>query len=352
MSQLRLHVNGPRVDGEWEVRREDALLALGLDPQLTGEPARRVLRDDGGLLRAYVIQRIALSADGVACPVAVAAAPMVWQPDQSLGVLQLTATCASEPARLAIQCDLLFDLDPKHRAYFSVEDARVTQVGVFRADRRSVLLDVHQFHTGAGFVEFVREGIAHIWSGLDHVLFLLALLLPASLVRTGSSWSPRRGLGATAREVVKVVTAFTLAHSLTLSLAFFGLVTLPSRWVEVAIALSVFAAAWNNLRPFMPGRGWAMALVFGLVHGLGFAGALRNLAVPIHARALALAAFNVGVELGQLLIVALVLPVLYAASRQRWYPRIVLGVGSLVVAWLAVLWTIERAFGLSLVSWR
>src|SRR5262249_18746841 len=158
----------------------------------------------------------------------------------------------------------------------------------------------------------------HIWSGLDHILFLLALLLPAALVREGTAWSPRPGLWTTAREVLKVVTAFTVAHSITLCLSFFGLVTLPSRWLEATIALSVFAAAWNNLRPFLPGRAWVMALGFGLVHGLGFAGALRNLALPMRARGLALASFNVGVEVGQLAIVAAVLPLLYAASRRRW----------------------------------
>jgi hypothetical protein len=138
-----------------------------------------------------------------------------------------------------------------------------------------------------------------------------------------------------------------LAHSLTLCLSFFGLVAPKAQWVEVAIALSVGAAAWNNLRPFLPGKAWAIALAFGLVHGLGFAGALKNLSLPVHARGLALAAFNVGVELGQLAIVAVVLPLLYAASRRAWYPRIVLGVGSFLIVWVAALWTIQRTFGLA-----
>jgi hypothetical protein len=174
---------------------------------------------------------------------------------------------------------------------------------------------------------------------------LLALLLPAPLARASGRWAPRPGLAATAREVVKVVTAFTLAHSLTLALSFLGVVAPRPQWVEVAIAVSVFAAAWNNLRPFLPGRAWALALAFGLVHGLGFAGALRNLALPIRARGFALAAFNLGVEVGQLAIVAALLPLLYIAGRRRFYPRAVMGVGSLAVAWVAVLWVLERAFG-------
>src|SRR4029077_8798192 len=106
----------------------------------------------------------------------------------------------------------------------------------------------------------VGEGARHIWTGIDHVLFLLALLLPAPLVRRGGVWIARANFAGTLREVIKVVTAFTAAHSITLGLSFAGLVFLPARWVETAIALSVFAAAWNNVRPFLPGRVWAVAL--------------------------------------------------------------------------------------------
>ena len=225
----------------------------------------------------------------------------------------------------------------------------MTHVGVLRADRRAITLDIHRFRAGEVIAELVREGAQHIWGGADHVLFLLALLLPAPLVRRrDGGWTTRPGLAGTMREVLKVVTAFTLAHTVTLALSFVGWVLLPARLVETAIALSVFAAAWNNLRPFLPGRAWVMALGFGLVHGLGFAGALRNLALPTRARGLALASFNVGVELGQLAIVAAVLPLLTFGARRRWYPRLVMGAGSLAVAWLALLWTLQRAFGLTL----
>jgi hypothetical protein len=184
------------------------------------------------------------------------------------------------------------------------------------------------------------------------MLFLLALLLPATLVRAGHDWQPRSGLGGSIREVAKVVTAFTLAHTITLCLSFFGVLRPPSQWVETGIALSVFAAAWNNLRPFLPGRAWIMAFGFGLVHGLGFAGALANLSLPRHARVLALASFNVGVEVGQLVLVLLVMPILYALSRRRWYPRLVMGAGSLGIAWMAIVWVLERGFNLSLFPHR
>jgi hypothetical protein len=350
ISEFRLRVEETRLEGEWDVPLRDARVALGFDPQVDGEEGWRDLRAHEDVLRAYLAGRIAVTADGRPCSVVVGAKAAEWLREQDQVRVALAAVCASRPLHLDLRCDVLFDSDPRHRAYFSLEDARVTHLGVFTAERRSASIDVRDFQIGAGVVEFVGEGMTHIWTGLDHVLFLLALLLPASLVRTGARWTPRATLGPTAREVLKVVTAFTCAHSVTLCLSFFGVLAPPAQWVEVAIALSVFAAAWNNLRPFLPGRAWLMALAFGLVHGLGFAGALKNLALPMHARGVALAAFNAGVELGQLVIVAVALPLLHAASRRRWYPRLVMGAGSLVIAWLAVLWILERGLGLSILA--
>jgi len=338
-------VDGARAGGEWDIQLHDARLALGLDATASGDAPWRELRQREGDLRAYLGGRLALVADGAPCAVAVDPAPMRERAEPAQVTFQLSVRCPSEPAHLELRCDLLFDRDPAHRAYFSVEDARVTHAGVLRADRRHVTLDIHRFNALQIVAELVREGATHIWSGLDHMLFLLVLLLPAPFVRRGGEWHPREGLAPVAREVMKVVTAFTVAHSVTLALSFVGFLLFPARWVEATIALSIFAAAWNNLRPFLPGRAWVMALGFGLVHGLSFAGALRNLSLPLRARGLALISFNVGVELGQIAIVAAVLPLLYLGSKRSWYPRLVLGAGSLAVAWIALLWTIQRATG-------
>jgi hypothetical protein len=343
-SELRLDVEGARITGEWELQPSDARIALGLEPR-EGDDSVGDLGDREAPLREYVLRRLAFASDEQACPLDFEKPMSV---ERGHLIFHLASLCPRKVSSLAVQCDFLFDLDSRHRAYFMVTDGRVTNVGVFRADKRSVTLEIKQFQVAAGILEFIRDGVGHIWTGWDHIFFLLALLLPAPLLRAGSDWSPRVGFRPTAKEIVKVVTAFTLAHSLTLCLAFLGVVNVPSRWVEVAIAVSVFAAAWNNLRPFLPGRAWVMALAFGLVHGLGFAGALGALPLPPHARGLALAAFNLGVELGQLVIVAVALPALYAASRRRAYPRFVMGAGSLVIAWLAVIWILERGFGLTL----
>jgi hypothetical protein len=348
LSQLRLRVEGAAIHGEWEIHLKDIRVGLGLDPEVKTDAGWQEVVARDSTLRAWLSRQLTITSDGAACPLTLEPAPIEWERDKDYVLVHLSAACPAEPRTLGLGYELLFDLDPRHRGFFSVEDARVTHLGVFKEHERSVAFDVRHFRAGAAFLEFVGEGIGHIWGGFDHLLFLVALLLPAALTRVGGGWTPRAGFWPTAREVVKVVTAFTLAHSLTLVLSFFGVVRLPSMWVESAIALSVFAAAWNNLRPFLPGRAWMMALGFGLIHGLGFAGALSGLALPRQARGLALGAFNLGVEAGQLAIVAVALPLLFAASRRGWYPRWVMGLGSLGIAWIAVVWFLERVSGESL----
>ena len=150
------------------------------------------------------------------------------------------------------------------------------------------------------------------------------------------------------KDVLKIVTAFTVAHSITLSLAALGLVELPSRLVESAIAVSVILAALNNLRPLVLGRLWMVAFGFGLLHGFGFASALAGLGLPRDALALALVGFNLGVEAGQLAIVLVFLPVAFALRHSSLYRRQVMFGGSLLIALLASIWFIERAFEMRL----
>jgi hypothetical protein len=183
--------------------------------------------------------------------------------------------------------------------------------------------------------------------GADHVLFLLCLLLPAVLVRESGRWVPVAGLGAAGAEVLRVVTAFTVGHSITLSLAALGVANLPSRLVESTIAASVVLAALDNLRPVVCRRRWLMALGFGLAHGLGFATVLTDLGLEGAPFLPALLGFNLGVEAGQLALVALFLPLAFATRRSLAYERLAVGAGSLLIALVASAWLVERGLGLS-----
>jgi hypothetical protein len=147
-----------------------------------------------------------------------------------------------------------------------------------------------------------------------------------------------------------VVTAFTLAHSITLSLASLGWLSLPSRWVESVIAASVVLAAANNLFPLVQRRRWLVAFVFGLIHGFGFASVLTELGLPQGALVLSLLGFNLGVEMGQLAIVAAFLPAAYLLRNTSFYRNGIFKSGSVITAVVALFWFVERAFNLKLIS--
>ena len=347
-SYLRLAIEGSRIQGEWEIHLRDALVLLELDASLEDDPAWAGVRARGSELRAHLAQRLELAGQGAPCPVQLADEIQERPGGRAYALFRLSATCPAPVESLTIQYRLLFSLDASHRGFFAVDDARQTHIGVFTQETQTVEVPIAQPDAWREFTDYLREGMHHIWGGLDHGLFLLALLLPAVLTRSASGWTPRPGLASIARETVGLVTAFTLAHSLTLSLAVLGVLRLPPRWVESAIAASVLCAAWNNIRPFLPGRTWALAFAFGLVHGFGFASALAGLGLPRGSRALALFSFNLGVEIGQ---IAVVVPLLLALAPLRSFPlyRSALLPGcSLLVAWLAALWLIERSLNVEL----
>jgi len=211
----------------------------------------------------------------------------------------------------------------------------------------------------SSFPGFVREGVHHILIGYDHILFLLSLLLPAVWIRstatdprtgiTRTRWLPSNNLRLALVNVLKVVTAFTVAHSITLALSVLDIVNPPSRWVESIIAASVVLAALNNIWPLVSEARWKLTFVFGLVHGFGFASALKDAGLAKGALVGPLVGFNVGVEIGQLCIVAVVLPLAWSLRGTRSY-RGAYAAGSLAIAGVAGLWLVQRAFDLSLIA--
>jgi hypothetical protein len=184
------------------------------------------------------------------------------------------------------------------------------------------------------------------------VMFLVALLLPAVLVRRDGRWRDASGFKPALLNVVKIVTAFTVAHSITLSLAALGLVSLPGRLVEVIIAASIAVAAADLVYPVFRGRIWLVVFGFGLFHGFGFAGALEEMGLLRDNLALSLAGFNLGVEFGQLAIVLLVFPVLFALRRLSAYPRLLLPSAAAVMIFVSTGWVLERAFDVQLPGLR
>ena len=193
---------------------------------------------------------------------------------------------------------------------------------------------------------FVAEGIHHILTGYDHLLFLLCLLLPSVLWRAPgppARWLAVAGWRQAVLPVAKTVTLFTLAHSVTLALAALGWVRLSPSFVEPAIAATIMLAAFDNLRPLLlRWRGW-VTFTFGLIHGFGFAGVLGELQLPPAQFGWALFQFNLGLELGQLSMVGAVVPLLYWLRQRPLYVPVVLRAGSGLALLLALVWLVERS---------
>lgn len=348
---LRAQADG-RVQAQWDIALRDLDYLLELDRDGNAEITWGEVRQRSDDITALAKARLQLRFAERACPWAPpdAARPLALDrhSDGTYAVLRLEATCPSLAKDLSVEYTLLFDVDPTHRGLVQWQapgDSGV-QARIFAADSTRQSLALAAPGIGETLRQYVAEGVWHIWIGFDHILFLLALLLPAVLLPLAGRWTPVDGLRPALADTVRVVTAFTIAHSITLSLAALQWVTLPSRLVESVIAASVVLAAVNNLFPRTSRRRWQMALVFGLIHGFGFASVLADLGLPVGALVLALVGFNVGVELGQLAIVAAFLPLAYALRHTAFYRTGVLRGGSLLVAALATWWLVERAFDL------
>ena len=345
---LTVERDGAALRGQWDIALRDLDNAIGLDTDGDGDITWRELRARHDQISAYALQRLRIASAGETCPLAATGHLVDSHTDGAYAVLQFTGNCPQPGPTLAVAYRLFADIDPQHRGLLNyVEDGESRSV-VFSVDTPERVVGGDSGGPLAQFAAYVHEGVWHIWLGFDHILFLLSLLLPAVLVRRDGRWQPKDSFRGAFIEVAKVVTAFTLAHSITLSLAALGVVSLPSRWVESAIALSVVLAALNNLFPVVSHGRWMAAFAFGLLHGFGFAGALRDLGLPSSSLALSLAGFNVGVELGQLAIVAAFLPVAFWLRRTWSYRGLVLAGGSTAIAAIAVVWFAERALDVPL----
>ncbi|MEO8040458.1 MAG: HupE/UreJ family protein [Betaproteobacteria bacterium] len=349
-SYLTLMSTDSAVDGRWDIALRDLDYALGLDADQDGAITWGELRARHDDIAAYALARLKLDADGTACATRMIRHEIDDHSDGAYAVLRFRADCSHQPVALNIDYRLFFDLDAQHKGLLGLTQGGATQSVIFAADapRRHIAIGAPDHWREFG--DYLRNGVWHIWIGFDHILFLLSLLLPAVLLRRDRRWQAGESFAAAFREVAKVVTAFTVAHSITLSIAALGVVSPPSRWVESAIAASVVLAALNNIRPVVTGRRWIMAFVFGLVHGFGFAAVLVDLGLPKANLLIALVAFNGGVELGQLAIVTAFLPVAWWLRQGLFYRRVVFMAGSIAVAAIAAAWLIERAFDVRLVA--
>lgn len=347
-SYLSLSVQHDWIVGQWDIALRDLDNAIGLDSDGDGQITWGEVRNKHDEISAYVTSRLTLSTDTGTCSTKMLEQLIDSHTDGAYSVLRFHADCGESIARLTADYRLLFDIDAQHKGLLRLTQGGQTSTAIFSQESPSREFSVAGRSRWNESLQFIHEGIWHIWLGFDHVLFLLALLLPAVMVRRDNRWQAAGEFSAVCWNVLRIVTAFTVAHSLTLSLAALDIIRLPSRVVESTIAASVMLAGLGNLYPTMMSRRWMIAFGFGLIHGFGFAAVLTDLGLPQGSLLLSLVSFNIGVEIGQLVIVALFLPMAYVIRRSWSYPRLVLTGGSLAVIIIALIWFTERAFDLQM----
>jgi hypothetical protein len=351
-SYLILKIVGERIEGRWDVALRDLDFAIGLDGDDNGEITWGEVRNRREAVFTYTLSRLNLAGGNAPCPLRPSNYLIDTHTDGAYSVLMFTAACGNAPTRINVDYSLLFDLDPQHRGLLRVEYGKATHTAVLSPTHPNQQIELAEVNPGAAFLQYFREGVWHIWLGYDHILFLLSLLFPAVLIRQHREWLPAERFRPVLLEVVKIVTAFTIAHSLTLSLATLGVIELPSRWVESAIAASVVLAALNNVYPLISKKLWGVAFGFGLIHGLGFANVLKDLGLPKDMLILTLLAFNLGVEAGQLAIVSVFLPIAFFLRKSWGYRQLLVNTGSIVIVLIALIWLAERALNTQLADWK
>jgi hypothetical protein len=333
----------------WDIALRDLDAVLELDADGDGRLTWGEVKAARGAIDRLALQ--SLSAPG--CSWQLREHELERRSDGAYAVLWLHSACAPGQVR-SVEYRLFRDNDPTHRGLLRAggEDAAVIVL-----DPRAAAAALPDWapanannvaptpRVASREPSLLGEGAHHIVSGYDHVLFLLCLLLPSVQRRTRDGWQPVQRVAHAAMPVLAIVTAFTIAHSISLAIAVTGVWLPPSSIIEPAIAATIVLAALDNLVPVLGKHRVAVTFAFGLVHGFGFAGALSELELAPGAMAWALLRFNLGIELGQLVIVSIALALLFALRDWRAYPAWVLRGGSTAALMVGVLWFAQRTLG-------
>ncbi len=355
-SYLQITSAAGQLDVRWDIALRDLDVALDLDSDADGKLTWGEVRGAWPRIEAYALQHIAIAG----CPLVSKSRGLERRNDGAYAVLYLSSPCPLAAAP-AITYSLFAEVDPTHRGIAKVQrpgqevslsvltPAAAHPVGeASAASAASSGTATAAEGAAPSRWEFLGEGVRHILGGYDHVLFLLCLLLPSVMRRTPAGWRPVERLSQAVWPIVGIVSAFTIAHSITLCLAALKIVSLSSAFIEPAIAVTIALAALDNLLPIFPVRRVVVTFFFGLIHGFGFASVLAELNLPTGAFAWALLQFNVGLEMGQLMIVAVATTLLFAIRIWSGYAKAVVGGGSVVALAIATLWFIERVANVSI----
>ena len=327
-----VHVRGDTIAVNFAIEAADITSGFEIMPRYGDKASADELMAHALQVFDYITSRCAVVADGVQVP---------WpDPRTRTGLDQEGNTflrllyifgLSEEVVELEMRIDLSERFAADHKTLVSLfsEKQAAQQVVFSNSEPKRLFVVGEPVNLWANAVEFTKLGIEHIFVGYDHIMFLLALII----------------VGGRLIGMVKIVTSFTIAHSITLVLAALEVVQLPSKWIEAGIAFSIAYVALENFWLKRSDLRWVITFFFGLVHGFGFANVLRELGLPTKGLAVSLVTFNVGVEIGQICIVAILFPLIIWVSSQAWQSKVV-SVASAIIFLFGIGWLVERLFEL------
>jgi hypothetical protein len=324
----------------WDLSVHDIVWMVFIDADFDGEVTWKELQDARPALTAAILGQLSLQRGGSPCSTRMRDYALTERAGQNFLSVSLQAACARR-GRVEVGGSLFMSGDASQRVLLSATRGAETFTGVLSGSAPAWAEPIRVSAWGS-FARFIGEGMWHVLIGYDHIAFVLLLLLPSVMRHVDGKWQGAHGFGQVARDLVTIITAFTIAHSTTLALAVTGTLELPAQPIEVAIALSIAAAGALNLLPRLSGWRLPLAFGFGFVHGFGFANALSEIDAGGSTLLPLLAGFNIGVELAQLCIVALVLPAIYSVRTARWYAGGVLPLGSCALGAAGLVWLFQR----------
>lgn len=342
--------------GELLLKPDDIGQVAGLDTNGNGALTWGEIHQNQPLLERYITKVLSIRVDDSPCEINLSMPNIRSVSGDSYLVSPIQVMCESD-GTLGIHYDGIFEHSPTHKLLVNVNLAdqsgsrlqsssksssdNTSVTSVLDTDSRSVTFDASTTSLTALFISLVYEGVWHIFIGIDHILFLVATLLTVNLVREHKQWQKEPSTSRILKHTVILVSAFTLAHSITLTATALNFIALDSRLVELGIAISVLLTALNNIYPLIVRLG-IITFAFGLLHGMGFASVFADLNAQSNNLVLSVAAFNIGVEVGQLAIVAVLLPLLLWLRHFAFYAKTLMPLLSSVIAIIAINWTIQR----------
>ena len=349
-SYLRINTAQSTLSIQWDIALKDLDFEIGLDTNQNGEITWGEVKSRRSEIEAYALSHLEIAVDHHPYDLRVSELMIAEHSDGPYAALIIETDAPSDLASLNLSYSLFFDKDPTHRGLVTFNHEDVSSLHLLSPASPKVKIQAGEATVMRMLLQFIGSGVWHIWIGLDHILFLITLLLPAVYFRKDDKWEPVETFWSAFKAVLKIATLFTVAHSITLWLAVMGYVKLPSSFIEATIAFSIIVTAMNNLFPVIKLPAWSIAFVFGLIHGFGFANVLDPAGLSSTMLAIALFGFNVGVELGQFAIVLVFLPIAFLIRSTKFYRWVIFFAGSIVIAILAAIWVVERAGGYEIIG--